>query len=245
VAMQPYSDGSLTFGQTALDAGDFVPPRVKICQQMSQEVADKKAAAGEFFNTLTGENYGTELKFIPIQPFKQRIFLVREEKRAIIEAATGISVEGQGLACRSYDMVHGTGTPGGECAECPLAVWVERQPPYCTETYNVAALTELGELVFLGFQKSSAKVGKNLFSMLRLSMQAPWSRVYSVKSRQTKNALGNFYVPDVTREGDVPAPELLKVAASWARQLSGVVIDVADDEPLSSSEEYNGDAAPF
>lgn len=242
--MQPYSDGSLTFGQTALDAGDFVPPRVKICQQMSQEVADKKAAAGDFFNTLTGENYGTTLKFIPIQPFKQRIFLVREEKRAIIAAATGVEVEGQGLACRSYDMVTGTGDPGGLCAECPLSVWNERQPPFCTETYNVAALTELGELIFLGFQKSSAKVGKNLFSMLRLSMQAPWSRVYSVESRQTKNALGNFYVPDVTREGDVPAPELLKVAVGWARQLSGKNIDVAGDDHEPITDDSDG-SAPF
>lgn len=242
MTMQPYSDGSLTFGQTKLDAGDFVPPRVKICQQMSQEVADKKAEAGDFFNTLTGENYGTSLKFVPIQPFKQRIFLVREEKRAIIEAATGISVEGQGLACRSYDMVTGTGDPGGECSQCPLAVWNERQPPFCTETYNVAALTELGELVFLGFQKSSAKIGKNLFSMLRLSMQAPWSRVYSVTSRQTKNALGNFYVPDVTREGDIPAPELMKAAIGWAQQLSGQNIDVAGDEPVV--DDANGEA-PF
>ena len=240
--MQPYSDGSLTFGQTALDAGDFIPPRVKICQQMSQEVADKVAEAGDVFNTLTRENYGKELKFIPIQPFKQRIFLVREERRAIIEAATGLTIEGSGLACRSYDMQHGTGNPGGECASCPLAVWNDRQPPFCTETYNVAAVTELGELVFLGFQKSSAKVGKSLFSMLRLTMQAPWSRVYSMQTRQTKNALGNFYVPDITRSPDVPAPELLKVAAGWARQLNGVTIDVAGDDHEPVDEET---AAPF
>jgi hypothetical protein len=239
--MQPYSDGSLTFGQTQLDAGDFVPPRVKVCQQMSQEVADKVAEPGDIFNTLTRENYGPSLKFIPIQPFKQRIFLVREEKRAIIEAATGISVEGRGLACRSYDMVIGTGSPGGLCAECPLGVWNDRQPPFCTETYNLASLTELGELVFLGFQKSSAKVGKNLFSMIRLTMQAPWSRVYSMQTRQTKNALGNFYIPSVTREADVPAPELLKIAVGWARQLSGQNFDLTDEEP---AEEPGGNAGP-
>ena len=241
MAMQPYSDGSLTFGQTTLDAGDFVPPRVKICQQMSQEVADKKAEAGDFFNTLTGDNYGTELSFVPIQPFKQRIFLVREERRAIIEAATGLSIEGQGLACRSYDMVHGTGTPGGDCSECELADWVDRQPPYCTETYNVAALTELGELIFLGFQKSSAKVGKALFSMLRLTMQAPWSKTYTATTRLTKNSLGNFYVPDITRTPEPPGPELMKLAVSWSRQLAGQNIDVAD---LPIDDEANG-PAPF
>jgi hypothetical protein len=203
------------------------------------------AEAGDIFNTLTRENYGTTLKFVPIQPFKQRIFLVREEKKDIIKAQFGIEVENAGLACRSYDMVNGTGTPGGLCAECDLAVWDSGRPPFCTETYNVASLTEMGELVFLGFQKSSAKVGKNLFSMLRLTMQAPWSRVYSMTTRQNKNALGTFYVPDVSRLADTPPPELLRTALDWGRQLSGKNFDIADEEPVGDEGYGGGSAAPF
>lgn len=238
MAMQPYQQPgapALSFGQTSLDAGDFIPPRVKVVQQMSDEAAQKKASPGDFFNTLTGECYGESLRFIPIMPFKQRILLVRSDRRPQIEAVLGRPLsEGDGLKCRSFDMFKGIGDPGEDCPMCPLSQWGEatNTPPLCTETYNMAALTELGDLIILGFQKSSAKVGKRLFSMTRLSAGAPWTKTYVAKTHAEKNDKGNFFVPDITVEGPTPT-ELLAVAANWAQQLGGVVIDVtaqADDE---------------
>lgn len=229
MAMQRYEGDSalINVGQTKLDAGDFVPPRVKVVQQMSDEVATKKASAGEFYNTLTGENFGEELRFIPIIPFKQRILLVRSEKRPAIEQALGTELsEGDGLKCRSYDMEQGIGEPGTECGPCPLAQWGEgNKPPLCTETYNIAALTELGDLIFLGFSKSSAKVGKKLFSMTRMSAGAPWSKIYKVTTHAEKNDKGNFFMPDVVVDGPTPS-ELLPAALQWARELGAMTIDV-------------------
>lgn len=235
----------INLGQTALDAGDFIPPRVKVVQQMSDEAAQEKAKPGDLFNTLTGENYGKELRFVPILPFKQRVLLVRSEKRPLIDAMLA-SVgqepigDGDGLKCRSFDTLQGVGDPGMECAVCPLSAWGDGNvPPLCTETYNVAALTELGDLVILGFQKSSAKVGKRLFSMTRLSAGAPWSKTYVVKTHAEKNDKGNFFVPDVAVEGTT-MPELMGVAASWARQLGGMVIDITpeDEEPAASTSDF-------
>jgi hypothetical protein len=249
MTMQKYDGGdtAITLGQTHLDAGDFIPPRVKVVQQMSDEAAQETAKPGDLFNTLTGENYGKELSFIPIQPFKQRILLVRSEKRPVMDgllAEAGLPAlgEGDGLRCRSFDMQTGSGDPGLVCADCPLSAWVDNHPPLCTETYNMAALTELGDLIFLGFQKSSAKVGKRLFSMTRLTAGSPWSKTYMVRTHAEKNNLGNFFVPDVTVVGPT-VTELLGVARNWAQQLGGMVLDVSggaeDDEPAS------GDPAPF
>src|SRR3989304_9926149 len=100
--MQHYEepDSRLALGQTAQDAGDLILPRVKVVQLMSAEATrdEDKASLGDFYNTLTGENYGPKLRFIPILPFKQRIFLVRQERRAAIEATLGASLsEGAGL----------------------------------------------------------------------------------------------------------------------------------------------------
>lgn len=240
MTMQPYQEqGALiNVGQTQLDAGDFVPPRVKVVQQMSDEAAQDKAKAGEFFNTLTGENLGKELRFIPILPFKQRILLVRSEKRPAIEAKLGAALsDGDGLKCRSFDMLQGIGEPGIECGACPLAEWGEgNTPPLCTETYNVAALTELGDLIFLGFSKSSAKVGKRLFSMTRLTAGAPWSKLYKATTHAEKNDKGNFFVPDITVEGPTPS-ELLPAAVQWARELGGMVIDVTPTEDEEAATE--------
>lgn len=243
MAMERYNDNSaaITLGQTHLDAGDFVPPRVKVVQQMSDEVANKQASAGDFFNTLTGENYGTELRFIPIMPFKQRILLVRQDRRDKIETALGAALsEGDGLKCRSFDMEQGVGEPGIPCDSCPLSKWGEgNTPPLCTETYNMAALNEIGDLIFLGFQKSSAKVGKKLFSMTRLTAGAPWTKVYKAQTHQEKNALGTFFVPAVTVDGATPE-DMLPQAISWARQLGSMVIDVTptDDEEVPATSDF-------
>jgi hypothetical protein len=233
----------ISVGQTNLDAGDFVPPRVKIVQQMSDEAADKRAEPGDFFNTLTGENYGPEMTFIPILPFKQRILLVRSERRPLINASLSESglpdlSDGDGLKCRSFDTLMGVGEPGVECATCPLSAWgVGNVPPLCTETYNVAAINELGDLIFLGFQKSSAKVGKRLFSMTRLTAGAPWAKTYTAKTAAERNDKGNFFVPQIAVAGPTDS-SLLAVAVKWAQELGGMVIDVtpAEDEEASTSD---------
>jgi hypothetical protein len=240
--MQPYSQNTgITLGATHLDPGDFIPPRVKIVQAMSAEANAEKdpAIVGDLLNTLTGENYGQGLTFIPLQTFKQRIMLVRDERRDAIEEAIGTPLsEGNGLKCRSFDMVQGTGEPGGECAECPLSKWDGNVPPLCSETYNVAAMTELGDLIILSFSKSSAKVGKRLFSMLRMSHEQPWTRVYAMSTHKEKNDRGIFAVPEIKVTGDKTPPELIRVGVEWARQLTGMTIDVTppiDDEPAEAS----------
>jgi len=233
VTMQKYEepDSRLDLGKTELDAGDLVMPRVKVIQKMSDETNDGRGKEGDFFNTLTGENYGTSLRFIPILPFKQRVFLVRDEKRAAINAAlTGAGLyelsDGNGLKCRSFDMATGRGEPGVACAECPLSQWDGNIPPLCSETYNVAAMTELGELIILSFVKSSAKTGKRVFSMLRMRPGVPWASIYEAKTRSEKNDKGTFAVPEVTVTKDTTPTELLTEALNWAHQLRGAQIDV-------------------
>lgn len=243
-AMIPASDSGITLGQTHLDAGDLILPRVKVVQQMSAEAAEKKAEPGDFFNTLTGERYGNELTFIPILPFKQRVLLVRSERREKIEAALGADLsEGDGLKCRSYDMIQGVGEPGIACGQCPLSQWGDGNvPPLCTETYNVSALTDDGDLIILSFSKSGAKTGKRLFSMLRLQSGAPWRRVYKATTTLTRNDQGNFFVPDVAVVGgEVPAPELLRLAETWNRTLGGQVIDVTPDDDSAPEASATGD----
>jgi hypothetical protein len=252
-AIVPAQQAGLTFGQTALRADQFIPPRIKIVQLMSSERATGLANVGDFFNTLTSESYGPSLKFLPLQPFMNRVLLVRDEKRAKIEAALTVGKDkfvlsdNDGLKCRSLDMIHGTGEPGIACEECPLSRWDGNKPPLCTEVYNIAALHELGDLVILQFQKSSAKTGKKMFSMLRFGAvgRAPWARFYRADTHEeTITGKGTFAVPIVTPLPEVPPTELLRQAQAWAQQLAGIgpidVTPVEDDE-----EEAAVGEAPF
>jgi len=254
VPQQPQQAG-MTLGQQQLDPGDIVPPRVKIVQQMSQEAQGGKnarAEPGDFFNTLTQANYGPELSFIPIITFKQRIMLVRENRRKEIDGAlTAARLEplsdGDGLKCRSFDMIQGIGEPGILCHDCPLSRWDGNEPPLCTETYNVAGLrAEDGELIIASFSKSSAKVGKRVFSIVRMSPAKPWTRVLTATTREVTNAQGTFFVPDVAVAQESPMPELLRTAEYWNRELGGrAAIDITpveeddvdqDREPAPASE---------
>lgn len=229
---------ALNMGATNLDATDFIPPRVKILQPLSNETTGD-ARAGDLYNTLTGENYGSTLVVIPIAPLKQRVLLVRDrvrERADMLLASAGLNPlsDQDGLQCRSLDMVKGVGIPGDElwrhgekgCQECPLAVWIDGVPPACTETYNVACVTDEGDLVIPGFAKTGAKTGKKWFSMLRLRAGAPWTRKYEITTSETKNDLGRFWTPSVRLLPDAPAADLQRQAAYWAKELTGRVIDV-------------------
>jgi hypothetical protein len=239
--------GSLTLGGArSIDAKDLVLPRVKVVQQMSAEASDGRAKPGELFNTLTGENYGTELLFLPILPFQQRIFISRPERLREINDwmeshdADPIAV-GDGLRCRSRDMLSGDGDPGftfdgtpmSGCNRCPLSKWRPgNEPPFCTETYNIGAVNDLGELMILSFSRSSAKTGKRFFSMIRMLPpgQVPYARLYKLATRADRNDRGNFFVQDVVRTPDAPPSELLGYARHWAIQLAGAPIDVTPEE---------------
>lgn len=242
----------INLGQTALDAGDLVLPRVKVVQQMSDEAQRGKQARanpGEFWNTLTGENLGDHLKFVPVQVFKQRVMLVRGERikavnEQLAKGGLGPVPEGsKGLICRSFDMYQGRGYPGILCNDCPLSKWGENNtPPLCSETYNVASLTEQGELIILSFVRSSAKVGKRVFSMLRMKPGVPWDKVYLASTRAESNDKGTFYVPEVTVTKEAPSTELLGHAKRWADTLGAAVI--LDVTPVDEDLETAGRPAP-
>lgn len=242
VPAQPADTGLMTFGQTNLDPGDVIMPRVKLLQAQSEEISDATldVKVGDWFNTLTQIGYGPTLRFVPILPFKQRVFLVRSERIAVINAAlTGAGLEpfekdASGLKCRSYDMEQGQGSPGIACHECPLSAWNGTEPPLCSETYNVAATSEEGELIVLSFQKSSARVGKQLFSMIRMRPGAQ-ATVFEATSFSEKGSKGTYQVPRI-RPIERAAPELIRQVMTWAQQLKGVTLDVTPEDEGDAGE---------
>ena len=247
----PQGGAMISFGQERMDASDFIPPRVKVLQAMSQETVNDEGVVGDFFNTLTRENYGKTLRFIPLTTFKNRLLIVRPERRDEINkvlktAGLKTVIEGDGLQCRSLDTIEGVGTPGMECAECPLSQWNGKFPPLCSESYNVTAMNELGDLIILSFSKSAAKTGKKLISMMRMRREKPWTSIFEATSRKESNDRGTFAVPEIRVTGERTDDTLLRVAAEWMNELSGRVIDLSAEEyaeePVGAPDEGE---APF
>lgn len=249
--------GVISFGQQNLSGDQLIPPRVKIVQHMSAERANGSAEPGEFWNTLTNENLGNTIKFVPILTFMNRVFMVRDQRRAVADEILVAAnfeplSEGDGLKCRSLDMVVGNGEPGIHCAECPLSKWHgvgNQEPPPCSEVYAVASVTEHGDLIILQFLRSSAKAGRQFFSMLRFAGvdSAPWERLYSITTHEeTIKKKGSFFVPVINRvPNEEVAPELKVQAYRWAQMLGAQgPIDVTppdDDEEEATGSAPTGD----
>ena len=126
-----------------------------------------------------------------------------------------------------------------EWEQCPFSHWRDKEPPLCTETYNVAAVTEEGELIVLSLAKSGAREGKKLFSMIRMRPNAAVT-VFSATSRsESLKGKGTFQVPVIVPTSERAAPELLKDIARWRQELGAAgPIDITpdDDEPTGEGE---------
>lgn len=212
-------------GDTGMDAGDIALPRIVLTQSLSQAVSDGKAPVGVYWNTLTETVVGGAFHFVPVLPFRNRVRLV----------------VGQGLRCRSIDMVNGQGDPGILCDQCEYKDWPEDAAeggPKCGVSHNwfgliVAApkwegaakaktttLTveplaepEMGVVQWRSMATNTARRLRGLH--VRASIVRPnsqwWDRTYLISAEQQTNAKGKFYVPTVKVHGPT-TPDALQMA---------------------------------
>lgn len=118
---------------------DIVMPKLKIAQGLSKAVQNQQVTLGHWYHTTMPTDLGTEVLFVPVDMRKSRSYYVT----------------GQGMLCRSFDMLIGEGTPGilceGEPEEmympekergCSLRLWTKNpetgkfQKPKCGINYN-------------------------------------------------------------------------------------------------------------
>lgn len=235
-------------GETAIGADDIQMPRLKLLQGLSKAVVDQEAAPGNFWNSLTSENYGPVVKVVPVLGFKNRVYLE----------------QGKGLMCRSIDMLHGIGNPGIVCADCALKDWPEDRSaggPKCRESRNwvgliVGASGEIARkkgdgtvptaidfeepqfivLQFTSMASGAAKKLNGLYMNSRLSNPTlTWSDlVFTLTASSAKTDKGAFFLPEIR-----PAGRSTDAQKAAAQALLGFIsgrtlvvdVDADDDAP--------------
>lgn len=140
------------------DSSDFLVPRLALCQSLTphRKKSDPKyipgLEEGMFFNTVTGEIYGTSVDFIPLFVIKSRIKFLEPI--------------GSGIDCQAQD--GRTGTKYGSCLPCPHAQFSkEGDPPACTEFKGWVSLVN-GQPIGVSLKSTSLKGAKQLNSKLRV-----------------------------------------------------------------------------
>lgn len=124
---------------------------------------------GMFYNTMTKQVYGNEIFFIP---------MLKWDKRARMpEVFTGSG----GPLCKSENGMIGKGDPGGNCAKCDYAKWVDGVKPLCSEimAYHILPLPERDYIptsedwCVWPAQRSSMNAGKYLNRLFLMREDAP------------------------------------------------------------------------
>lgn len=238
---------------------DVKVPRLALAQALTPQLNedDEKfipgLKKGDYFNTLTGKNYGNDVKFVPLLKFANR-FLFRDMN------------EGGGILCRSDDMKVGVGEPGGECAKCPLAQFGsarggEGKGTACSEFYNYAVLIvedgklDVENLAIFAMKSSHIPAAQHLMGLamrrkLANGERAPmWAGVYSATSKNKKfTEKLAAYIPIIDNAGWVPQADVKMAHDSYEfmhnlRKAGRLTTDI-EEEPLpeepGASDKANG-----
>jgi hypothetical protein len=159
-AVAPAGAGLEQFGPA-----DLIIPRLTLIQPTSQVDG---VSAGKFYMNLTGDEYD-ELEIVFLKVMKGRIYFAEDgaDRKAV---------------CGSSDRVKPSPRfdppMAPACAECTSSRWNGKEPPECSETYNLLGVTVESGLPFWWSVKSTAiaptrrflsavalraHLGKNLF----------------------------------------------------------------------------------
>ena len=205
-------------GLEYMSSTDVTVPRLGLCQSNSPQRIRNDAkyieglTDGEFFNSISRENYGNSVLIVPLLFYKSRI---RYGKTM-----------GDPLRCQALDGLHGVGDPGGSCLTCPLAQFGTSEKegsnaPACQEFFNYASLVvEDGGrvspqgLVVFSLKSTAIKVAKEWNSLIRFRNADMFAGIYRIKSAARADGKHNWWTAVVENAGWVSqqAYESAKVA---------------------------------
>jgi hypothetical protein len=193
---------------------DFVIPKLKLSHNMSQVSKLYATSRGKegippglWYHTTTNRDLGEKVYFIPCDLRKSR----------------SLFEQGIGVVCRSFDMLHGEGNPGGLCegtaeemqmeAEqdrgCPLRLWnrtsAGNQKPSCQETYNYTGLIVIDpehpattEVLqgMLQMRSTAVTAAKNINTAVMMFGGGVWSDTVIELGVETRSGpRGDYYAP--------------------------------------------------
>jgi hypothetical protein len=193
-----------------MEESDLVYPRLKLSQKMSKHVDDGLAAPGDWFATIENENLGAVVELVPLSLKKNMAYLI----------------SGEGLICRSSDLIFGQGTPGDEnrqrgvtCTQvegreqCPLSLWPKDKSkggPPCKLAYHYVVLARkygtedpfITAILTLTGTSSSAAKQLNAMKMQRRGKGNWFEDTYKLSSDRRTGNKGTYNVAKIERIGN-------------------------------------------
>jgi len=207
-----------------VDSGEFMVPRLKLLQDLSDAVKKRKSGkAGQFENSISEEVMDGPLELVCVSAKNGAVYLV----------------QGEGKKCGSPDGI--TSDNGDCCKECPYdeywGAFKGDEPPKCSGTVDIiviprSALKSMlpeSEAMLVSFMKTSRKIGRRLISMARATGKPLYARSYNFNSVEDHHKKGDFFNFKIDSNPWLSQDEF-NVAAQLCARLQGMKIKTNDDD---------------
>jgi len=202
---------------------DILMPRVAVLQGLSELVTEGKGSMGDIADSLSGENLGKEITFIPLFLFKTRVAFKTGEG-LVMRSSNGLTIT---QASEEYqDRV------GQPCDDIPESQWDGKNPPLLSKVFNFPSLIvgkEKEMPISVTFLRTGMKAGKILISLIARSGEDAFARKYKLSTKLEKNEKGTFAVPVIELVGVCTDAEYA-AAKKWFTTLRGKSIDIDMEE---------------
>jgi len=178
-------------GLEGFDSELLIVPRLKIVQSMSKEAAPPyEIRVGSLANNLTMNILAepkTPLKIVPLLIGKSRINFIP-------------IAQGKGINCIAKNNKIGIGMPGGDCSECPLKEWTEKNGkkirPVCSQYINIPVICPDAEdmtPMMLSFGVSTFDEGRRFTNIMASKRKSPWYFTYKITTKYIEDGDKKYY----------------------------------------------------
>lgn len=222
VAIRKSGEAPVGFEEVDLQ-NDIIMPRVALLQGLSKMIIEDKGKIGDLANSLTKENFGKTLDFIPLFLFKTYV-MFEPGKGLVMSSRNGLTITQASPDFADYI--------GKSVNELPEAQWDGRTPPKLSLVYNFPSLIVERTAEFpisLSLMRTSAGAAKNLISMARFTGSDIFDRKYRLGTSIESNDKGTYSVATIELLGKCSDEEYAS-AKKWYGLLRGKKIDVDMDE---------------
>lgn len=211
---------------------DLVVPVLKICQSLTAEVVEGDAKAGDFVNSLTQENFGSELTFIIAAYQKGRFYADKDNGRSYV-ANGPIAPDSwpEEYVGKPFAQIDDAEEKYRELVNAGKIEW--GNGPKISTTHNFIGIVDGSPVpVRLSLMRTNVPAARKLKTMLRFS-QAFWDTAFVLKTEAKRSQRNEPFQALVVKQGGKTTPEQRQAAVQIAMAVKSNRVSDVEPEAIA------------
>lgn len=214
---------------------DLVVPVLKVCQSLTAEVVEGDAKPGDFINSLTQENFGSEIEVVIAAYQKGRFYSDKETGRSYAAIGT-VAPDNwpEEYAGRAFSEIDDAEERFRELVNAEKIEW--GTGPKISTTHNFLGYVVGSDVpIRLSLMRTNNSAARKLKTMLRFAA-APWDQTFVLKTEAQRSSRNEPYQSVAVKQGNKTTAEQREMAVAIAlavksNRVSGGDADALEDAP--------------